>query len=170
MRGPARQNRGRLVHKAPPKLDQVRNEINVTPLVDVCLVLLIIFMVILPMLARGKEVPVPLTMHHSAEKDAQQPIVAIDANGKLYVDKEPVPTLEAMKERLKDEWKALESRNQLAGENANRKGEGRVLIKADHEITYEKVFPVIMALHDAGATGIDLGTNELKEAAAGAKE
>ena len=47
-----RHNRGRLVHKAPPKLDSVRNEINVTPLVDVCLVLLIIFMV------NGKAVPV----------------------------------------------------------------------------------------------------------------
>ena len=45
-----------LVHAAPRKLDQVRNEINVTPLVDVCLVLLIIFMVVLPMLTRGKNV------------------------------------------------------------------------------------------------------------------
>ena len=159
-----RQNRGRLVHKQPPKLDQVRNEINVTPLVDVCLVLLIIFMVILPMLARGKEVPVPLTAHHSKEKDAQQPIVAIDKNGKIYVDKEMMPNLEAMSARIKDEWKALETRNQLA--NSDRRGEGRVLIKADHEIIYEKVFPVIMALHDAGATGIDLGTNELKETGA----
>ncbi len=165
---PARQNRSRLVHKAPPKLDQVRNEINVTPLVDVCLVLLIIFMVILPMLARGKEVPVPQTLHHSAEKDAQQPIVAIDTNGKLYVDKEEMPNIEAMKERLKDEWKALEARNQLSG--SDRRGEGRVLIKADQDITYEKVFPVIMALHEAGASGIDLGTNEAKEPAAGAKE
>jgi len=161
---PARQNRSRLVHKAPPKLDQVRNEINVTPLVDVCLVLLIIFMVILPMLARGKEVSVPQTFNHSKEKDAQQPIVAIDRDGKIYVDKEPMPNVEAMNERIKDEWKALETRNQLA--NSDRRGEGRVLIKADHEITYEKVFPVIMALHDAGATGIDLGTNELKETGA----
>jgi biopolymer transport protein TolR len=163
----ARQHRSNLIHKAPPKLDQVRNEINVTPLVDVCLVLLIIFMVILPMLARGKEVPVPQTLNHSSEKDAQQPIIAIDANGKLYVDKELVPGLEAMKERIKDEWKALEARNTYAG--ADRRGEGRVLIKADADITYEKVFPVIMALHEAGASGIDLGTNEAKDAT-GAQE
>jgi len=161
---PARQNRDRLVHKQPPKLDQVRNEINVTPLVDVCLVLLIIFMVILPMLARGKEVPVPLTQHHSKEKDKQQPIVAIDKSGKIYVDKELMPSLEAMSARIKDEWKALETRNQLS--SSDHSGEGRVLVKADHDITYEKVFPVIMALHDAGASGIDLGTNELKETGA----
>ena len=73
----SRQNRGRLVHKAPAKLDSVRNEINVTPLVDVCLVLLIIFMVILPMLARGKEVELPETLHHSKDKDTRQPIVAL---------------------------------------------------------------------------------------------
>jgi biopolymer transport protein TolR len=163
----ARQHRTRLVHKPPPKLDSVRNEINVTPLVDVCLVLLIIFMVILPMLARGKEVPVPQTLNHSSEKDAQQPIVAIDGSGKLYVDKELVPNLEAMKERIKDEWKALEARNNYVG--ADRSGEGRVLIKADQDITYEKVFPVIMALHEAGASGIDLGTNEIKDTS-GAKE
>ncbi|MGA0323216.1 MAG: biopolymer transporter ExbD, partial [Ilumatobacteraceae bacterium] len=43
------------------KPPEVHNEINVTPLVDVCLVLLIIFMVIMPMLQRGKEVPLPQT-------------------------------------------------------------------------------------------------------------
>ena len=159
---PARQNRTRLVHKAPPKLDQVRNEINVTPLVDVCLVLLIIFMVILPMLARGKEVTVPQTLHHSKEKDSQQPIVAIDEDGKLYVDKDLVPSIDALKQRIQDEWKALSTRNQLAG--GDPRGEGRVLIKAHQKVRYKQVHPIIMALHEAGAVGIDLGTNEAKEA------
>ncbi|HTE54367.1 MAG TPA: biopolymer transporter ExbD [Kofleriaceae bacterium] len=167
MKAVGKHHRYRLPHKPPPKLDSVRNEINVTPLVDVCLVLLIIFMVILPMLARGKEVPVPQTFNHSAEKDAQQPIVAIDEDGKLYVDKEQMPNIEAMKERIKDEWKALEARNNYAG--ADRRGEGRVLVKADANIVYDKVFPIIMAVHEAGAVGIDLGTNEAKDTS-GAKE
>jgi biopolymer transport protein ExbD len=159
-----RKNRERLVHKAPPKLDQVRNEINVTPLVDVCLVLLIIFMVILPMLARGKDVPVPQTLFHNKEKDTQQPIIAIDEDGKLYVDKELMPSLDALKGRIQDEWKALATRNQLSGADADgRRGEGRVLIKAHQKARYKQVFPVIMALHEAGAVGIDLGTNEAKE-------
>jgi biopolymer transport protein TolR len=160
---PARQNRERLVHKAPPKLDQVRNEINVTPLVDVCLVLLIIFMVILPMLARGKEVPVPQTLHHSDQRDNQQPIVAIDEDGKLYVDKDAVPSVDAMKTRIQDEWKALTQRNQLVP-NADHSGESRVLLKASLKVRYKIVHSVIMALHEAGALGIDLGTAEDKEA------
>ena len=155
-----RNHRTRLVHKAPPKLDTVRNEINVTPLVDVCLVLLIIFMVILPMLTRGKEVPLPATSHHSKDKDSRQPIVAIDEYGKIFVDKELVPDLEAMKVRVKDEWKALEAQNQTLGEKADRKGEGRVLIKAHEKVRYKQVYPVLVALHEAGAHGIDLGTNE----------
>jgi biopolymer transport protein ExbD len=164
----ARHNRGRLVHKAPPKIDSVRNEINVTPLVDVCLVLLIIFMVILPMLTRGQEVDLPKTLNHSKEKDARQPIVALfhDRNRdkwEIYVDKEKVPDIETMKSRVEDAWKALEASNAALGQNADRRGEKRVLIKADFESKYEQVYPLIMALHEMGAVGIDLGTNELKE-------
>ena len=159
----ARHNRRRLVHKAPPKLDQVRNEINVTPLVDVCLVLLIIFMVILPMLARGKEVQLPQTMHHSKDKDTRQPIVAIDEYGKIFVDKEPVPDVTQMKSRVEDEWKALEAQNAALGTKADRRGEKRVLLKAHQKSKYKQVYPVIIALHDMGAAGIDLGTNEVGE-------
>ena len=154
--------------KPPPKLDAVRNEINVTPLVDVCLVLLIIFMVILPMLTRGKEVPLPATANHSKDKDTRQPIVAIDAEGRIYVDKDMVKDLEAMKLAVKDEWKALEAQNQTLGEKADRKGEGRVLIKAHENVRYKQVYPVLTALHEAGAVGIDLGTNELDPKKGGA--
>jgi len=130
-------------------MDEVRNELNVTPLVDVCLVLLIIFMVIMPMLARGKEVPLPRTKYHTEEPDKQQPIVAIDSRGKIYVDKEMVDDLEMMKARVRDEWAALGI-------------ETRVFLKASRETTYGKVYPVIIAIHDMGAPGIDLGTNEFK--------
>jgi biopolymer transport protein TolR len=157
----ARHNRGRLVHKAPMKLDSVRNEINVTPLVDVCLVLLIIFMVILPMLARGKELPVPQTANSSKEKDAQQPIVAIDDMGRIYLDKEEIKDIEALKTAVNDEWKALAARNAING--SDRSGEGRVLLKAHQDAKYKQVLPVIMALHEGGAVGIDLGVNEQKQ-------
>ena len=55
MSSPGHRHRTPLVHKKPPKGSDVRSEINVTPLVDVCLVLLIIFMVVLDKLARGME-------------------------------------------------------------------------------------------------------------------
>ena len=163
-----RQNRGRLVHKAPPKLDSVRNEINVTPLVDVCLVLLIIFMVILPTLARGKEVELPRTLHHSRDKDTRQPIVALfhdklKDRWEYYVDKEKVPDIPTVKSRVEDAWKALEASNASLGDKADRRGEKRVLIKADHDATYKQVYPLIIGLHELGAVGIDLGTNEADE-------
>jgi len=56
------------VHAKPKQLDEVRSDINVTPLVDVCLVLLIIFMVVTPMLSRGKDVPLPKTRHTSRRR------------------------------------------------------------------------------------------------------
>ena len=57
------------VHRAKRKLDDVRSDINVTPLVDVMLVLLIIFMVVLDKLARGKDVPLPKTKNHTEKRD-----------------------------------------------------------------------------------------------------
>lgn len=158
-----------LVHKQPAKLDEVRNEINVTPLVDVCLVLLIIFMVILPMLERGKNVPLPETRYHSSEKDSRQPIVVIDRGGNLYVDKDPVKDLAELKTRVQEEWTALAQENETiaaqtkGGDEDLHKGEGRVLVKSDPGLSYGKVYPVILALHKMGASGIDLGTGEAKE-------
>ena len=80
--------RRRKLHAPPkaPKLDEVRNEINVTPLVDVCLVLLIIFMVVLPLMDRGKQIPLPETMNHESSEDTQQRIVDSTREGTLYVD------------------------------------------------------------------------------------
>jgi len=63
---PAR--RRRLRAKPHPK-GRVRVEINVTPLVDVVLVLLIIFMVITPMIVRGVSVDLPVTSHHDRKND-----------------------------------------------------------------------------------------------------
>jgi|SRR4029079_3365716 len=164
----ARRHNSRLAHKGPPKLDSVRNEINVTPLVDVCLVLLIIFMVILPMLTRGKEVDLPKTLNHSKDKDTRQPIVSLfhdklQDRFEIYVDKEKVPDIATMKTRVDDAWKALEAHNAALGAKADRRGEKRILFKADVDASYKQVYPLIMALHENGALGIDLGTNEADE-------
>jgi len=70
-----------------PALDPVRNEINVTPLVDVCLVLLIIFMVITPLMARGKDVPLPKAANESKEKDKMQPVVSVGIDHCEHCDK-----------------------------------------------------------------------------------
>jgi biopolymer transport protein ExbD len=151
--------RGRLHKPKASKLDEVRNEINVTPLVDVCLVLLIIFMVVTPMLARGKEVPLPKTMHHASDPDKAQPIVAVDKDGLVYYDKDPVGSLDALKQT---EFKELTGRIDSVW-RSDPEVPQRVLFKADKSLPFKDVYPVIIALHDLGLGSIDLGTNELKD-------
>ena len=79
-----------LATKRRPK-GQVRAEINVTPLVDVVLVLLIIFMVITPMIVRGVSVDLPVTSHHDRKNDDNKDlIVSINASGDVYVNADKV--------------------------------------------------------------------------------
>ncbi len=167
-----RAHRTRRHHKPPAKakLDAVRNEMNVTPLVDVCLVLLIIFMVVIPMLSRGKEVKLPLTESHREPQDTRQPIVVIDQNGRYYVDKEMVKDVEEMKEKVTAAQKALVAQNNTLAASTKgdvsqiRSGEDRVLVKAHPDLDYGDVYPVVMALHDMGTVpNIDLGTNDVKK-------
>ena len=153
MGGPAK--KGRLRHVKKVVLDQPKSDINVTPLVDVTLVLLIIFMVITPMMSRGKEVSLPKTEYHYSRKDKMQPVVGIDKDGILYYEKiklgEISPnTISQLQDNIKRGWekvKDLESQN-------------RVYLKADETLSYAKVYPVLMAINDMGVTSIDLGTNE----------
>lgn len=151
------------------QLDAVRNDINVTPLVDVMLVLLIIMMVIGPLLARGKDVPLPKTLHHLEPNDNHEPIVAVDQYGRVFVDKTEVPEgpnqIAEIQDLVQREWSELRASNKkLSGDaNVDRSGEHRVLLKVSPEITYGSVYPIIMALHEMNAEAIDLGTEEQKK-------
>lgn len=69
------------------------SEINVTPLVDVCLVLLIIFMVVTPMLGRGRDVALPVVVEANEHKEGDQVFVSVDEVGAwidadVYVDRD----------------------------------------------------------------------------------
>jgi biopolymer transport protein ExbD len=138
------------------KLDPPKSDINVTPLVDVVLVLLIIFMVITPMMSRGKEVPLPKTQYHFQRKDKQQPVVAVDAEGNVWVEKEKIgpvtPTnLDTMLQRVERGW----------GKVKDPDSQRLVYVKASKDLQYVKVYPVIMALHEGlGIDSVDLATNE----------
>ena len=142
------------------KLDEIRNNINVTPLVDVVLVLLIIFMVITPLMARGREIPnLPKTRHHSKEKDHLQPVVALDKDGNLWYDQVKLGPLDAkslatMGERIQRSWDAPK----------DPEGVGKIYVKADGELTYAKVYPLLVYLNkDMSVGSIDLATGEVKE-------
>ena len=71
----------------------IKSDINVTPLVDVVLVLLIIFMVVTPMLQRGKDVKLPQAakQKNAAEEKGQDPmIVSVTADKRIWLEKDPV--------------------------------------------------------------------------------
>src|SRR5262249_3722280 len=139
------------VHKAAKKLDDVRSEINVTPLVDVCLVLLIIFMVVMDKLQRGMDVPLPQTKFHTKLNDTgEELIVSVTKDGptaRYFCDRELLADAEALKTRARDEL---------------RRKMRPVYVKANADLDYRDVYPVLIALHEAGSPGVLLGTQEIK--------
>jgi biopolymer transport protein TolR len=130
--------RWRLSGHKKAKIDVVRNDINVTPLVDVMLVLLIIFMLMTLIMGRGHDVTLPKAQNYSQEKDKMQPVVTVDLDGNLWVEKSklgPVTlsTLKEMDDQIQGMWKAPK----------NPDGVGRIYLKADDKVEYSKVYPVL---------------------------
>jgi biopolymer transport protein ExbD len=134
--------RHRLSGHKKAHVDAVRNDINVTPLVDVMLVLLIIFMLMTLIMGRGHDVNLPKAQYYSQEKDKMQPVVTVDAEGNLFVEKNrlgPVneSTLKEMANQIQAAWNAPK----------NPDGVNRVYIKADTKLEYGKVLPVLKYLN-----------------------
>ncbi|MCC7382521.1 MAG: biopolymer transporter ExbD [Deltaproteobacteria bacterium] len=130
----------------------MKNEINVTPLVDVVLVLLIIFMVVTPMLSRGVAVDLPETKHHEKRNDTgSQVVVSIAKDGRIYVDADPV-TEDEIGARLRREL-----------DQKAKGGERLIHVKGDRRLTYGEVRKVLERIHEAGAAQVALGTEELKK-------
>jgi biopolymer transport protein TolR len=143
--------RRRLAVKHRPK-GQVRAEINVTPLVDVVLVLLIIFMVVTPMIVRGVNVDLPLTTHHDRKNDDNKDlIVSINTKGDIYLDADKIPAggLTAAVE-----------------EERRRHPEKGIFLKADRRLRYGTAREAMEAIHRAGVEDVQLGTEEEKPAGA----
>jgi biopolymer transport protein ExbD len=127
----------------------VRSDINITPLVDVVLVLLIIFMVVTPMLQRGKSVELPKAKHAIAGQGAEPAFISVTRDGQVYIEQDKQPA----------------SREDLiaAMKGANEAGK-RVMLKADVETEYGKVRPVLDMASKAKLKGISLAAEELKGA------
>ncbi len=163
-------------HLARSSVDfTVRSEINVTPLVDVCLVLLIIFMVIMPLLSRGKEIPLPKTQNHSSKADQNQPIIVLDEKGQIYLGKDPIAQLLPVPD-MANEWRvdnpgllaqSITSAWKTMKETAEQTGGDAVgsiiSVKAPPTISYGEIYPLVMQIHGMGISSIDLATQELKK-------
>ena len=122
----------------------VKSDINVTPLVDVMLVLLIIMMLITPMLNQGVAMRLPQATN-SADKPTTQDItsVSVGKDGSLYVNSKPVSEGE-MASKITE---ALENKKEKV-----------VYIKADQEALYSSVMAAMDQLHQAGVEDIALIT------------
>ena len=144
--------RWRLSGNKKAMIDVVRNDINVTPLVDVMLVLLIIFMLMTLVMGRGHDVSLPGARNYSQEKDKMQPVVTVERDGTLFVEKNKLgavdeSTLKEMQSQVEAIWKAPK----------NPDGVGRVYLKADLKATYDKVYPVLEYMNKVmGMSNVDL--------------
>ena len=135
----------------------VKSDINVTPLVDVMLVLLIIMMLVAPMLQQGVAVRLPTASNTVDKPETQeQTVLAISKDKSFYLNAKPVTEGE-MATRL----------NELL----ENKKEKIVLIKADEEVEYGAVMQAMDQLRQAGIEDIGLITERKKgaEGAAGGK-
>jgi biopolymer transport protein TolR len=135
----------------------VKSDINVTPLVDVMLVLLIIMMLVAPMLQQGVALRLPTAANTSDKPETQdQTVLSISKDKSFYLNAKPVTEGE-MATRL----------NELL----ENKKEKVVLIKADEEVEYSAVMAAMDQLRNAGIEDIGLITERKKgaEGAAGGK-
>lgn len=120
------------------------SEINVTPLVDVMLVLLIIFMISAPLLTTGVEVELPRTEASSVDTDSQPVTVSIKENGEIFVGDGEV------------RWEQLVLR--VAQEGGADAREKPIFIRADGRAPYQAVARVMARLSSEGFTRLNLIT------------
>jgi biopolymer transport protein ExbD len=123
----------------------IQAEINVTPLVDVVLVLLIIFMVVTPMITEGPPLELPRTSHHDRKRDSKDLVVSVTRDGRLFLDTNPT---------------SLPNLPRLI-EEARRLSPGRlVYVKGDTSVPYGTVREVMEAVHQAHLDDLMLATDE----------
>jgi biopolymer transport protein TolR len=133
-------------HEERPKV-QVRSEINVTPLVDVVLVLLIIFMVVTPLIASGVAVDLPRTQHHARKPDdGKDIIVSVTKEEKVYVGRNLVQRPEDLGNVLTAEKRRFPDKS--------------IFLKGDARAPYGAVRVALQAMHDAKIDDVVLGTED----------
>ena len=129
--------------------DPVMADINVTPLVDVMLVLLIIFMIAAPMLHQGIEVALPRAEAAPLQMRMEDPLVlSIDRDGKIFLRDTPVEI-----EDLVDQVKA----------QTEARGDDSVFLKGDREVPYGRIVEVLDVLHRGGIVHVGMVTDQPKK-------
>src|ERR1051326_6253882 len=120
----------------------LNSDINVTPLVDVCLVLLIIFMVVTPMLQKGVPVNLPVTEDPEKTPDTEkQLIISVKADGSVYLGSTVV-----RKEKVQGELDTIRQRTP----------DREIAVKGDRLVKYGAVLDVMKACREVGFNNVGL--------------
>jgi biopolymer transport protein TolR len=136
----------KLGRKHTMEAPEVRSDINVTPLVDVCLVLLIIFMVVTPMLQEGVDVSLPQTASpEKMSENEKQLDVSVKADGSVFVG---------------DKWVVNENLEGTLKEVYDNNPDRQVVVKGDKRLKYKEVRRVMRLLNEAGFTRVGLVTEK----------
>src|SRR5215212_1336391 len=138
-------------HSSVGKLQKaaMNSEINVTPLVDVCLVLLIIFMVVTPMLQKGVPVNLPVTEDPEKTPDSEkQLLISVKADGSVYLGSTVV-----RKEQVQSELDSIHQRTP----------DREIAVKGDRLVKYGAVLDVMKACREVGFNNVGLISQPKKQ-------
>jgi biopolymer transport protein TolR len=131
--------------RRPTRFDEagtMQAAINITPLVDVVLVLLIIFMVMVPQMGKGPDVDLPDTAKPTQQGDNQKRImVSIDDAGRLWINDQPIEA-----EQFGDGLRAAVA----------AQPESKVVIRGDAKLSFREVRQAMLAVEQAGFRGVGL--------------
>lgn len=120
----------------------LKNDINVTPFCDVCLVLLIIFMVVTPLLQKGVPVVLPTARNPVAQPEKESNVnISIQADGKIWYGQKWIPT-DVLRENLQEDY----------ARNPSRK----VYIKGDKRLDFGQVKDVLRVVQATGFKSVGL--------------
>ena len=145
-------NRGR---SAGARRYRPMSEINVTPMVDVMLVLLIVFMVTAPLLTVGVAVDLPQSKAQPLGEERQPLSVSIDATGQVYLQDQEIEL-----ERLVEQLRAI----------AEISKDTRIYVRGDKSIAYGTIMEVMGTINAAGFNRVALVTEPLKRLRGRSKE
>ena len=116
--------------------EQLNNSINTTPLVDVMLVLLIIFLITIPVVTETIKLDLPKERNLPTQTKPENIVIAVNRDGEVYWNKQRMPDTEALVARLKVE--------------SVKEPQPEVHIRGDSEVRYESVGRVVVACQRAG--------------------
>jgi len=136
-------------HRESFERPPVKADINVTPLVDVVLVLLIIFMVVTPLIASGVAVDLPRTAHHSRKPDdGKDIIVSITQDGRIYLGTRRIARVEELAAAVAAEQRRFPDKS--------------LFLKGDLRARFGSVREALHTLREGNLGEVTLGTEELE--------